>query len=90
MILLWPFTELMKLIEGSMLSGLGPNPPMSIAIAHMLFNLITTFILFFFINLMVKLATKVFKDKPNEQQTILDELLDYTLIEKSPTLLILC
>ncbi len=86
MILLWPFTELMKLIEGSMLSGLGPNPPMSIAIAHMLFNLITTFILFFFINLMVKLATKVFKDKPNEQQTILDELLDYTLIEKSPTL----
>lgn len=86
MILLWPFTELMKLIEGSMLSGLGPNPPMSIAIAHMLFNLITTFILFFFINLMVKLATKVFKDKPNEQQTILDELLDYSLIEKSPTL----
>lgn len=86
MILLCPFTELMKLIEGSMLSGLGPNPPMSIAIAHMLFNLITTFILFFFINLMVKLATKVFKDKPNEQQTILDELLDYTLIEKSPTL----
>lgn len=82
--LLWPFSQLMELIESSMLSGLGPHPKMSIAIAHLLFNFVTTFIMFFLIKLMVKLATKLFKDKPNEEQTILNSLLDYSLIEKSP------
>lgn len=84
--LLWPFSKLIELMEASILSGLGPKPPMSIAIAHGIFNLLTTFILFFFIPLMVKLATKVIKEKADEHQTILEELLDYTLIEKSPTL----
>ncbi len=82
--LLWPFSKLMELIEASMLSGLGPHPKMSIAVAHLIFNFITTFIMFFLIKLMVKLAEKLFKDKPNEKQTILDSLLDYSLIEKSP------
>lgn len=82
--LLWPFSQLMELIESSMLPGLGPHPKMSIAIAHLLFNFVTTFIMFFLIKLMVKLATKLFKDKPNEEQTILNSLLDYSLIEKSP------
>lgn len=86
MCLLWPFAKLIELIEASMLSGLGPHPAMSIAISHGLFNLITTLILYFFIPLMVKLATKVIKEKVDEQQSILEELLDYTLIEKSPTL----
>lgn len=84
MALLWPFSQLMELIEGSMLSGLGPHPKMSIAVAHLLFNFITTFIMFFLIKLMVKLAERLFKEKPNEKQTILDSLLDYSLIEKSP------
>ncbi len=86
MCLLWPFAKLIELIESSILSGLGPHPSMSIAVSHGLFNIITTLILFFFIPLMVKLATKVIKEKKDEQQTILEELLDYTLIEKSPTL----
>ncbi|MDE5714753.1 MAG: Na/Pi cotransporter family protein [Anaeroplasmataceae bacterium] len=86
MVLLWPFSKLIELIEASMLSGLGPRPRMTIAICHMLFNVITTVVMFFFIPLMVKLATKWIKDKPDEKQTILDELLDYSLIEKSPTL----
>lgn len=86
MAILWPYSWLVEQIEVTMLAGLGPHPAMSIAIAHVLFNLVTTFILYFFINLMVKIATKVIKDKPNEEQTILDELLDYTLIEKSSTL----
>ncbi|MDE7213779.1 MAG: Na/Pi cotransporter family protein, partial [Anaeroplasmataceae bacterium] len=82
--LLWPFSKLMEIIEGSMLSGLGPHPKMTIAIAHLLFNFVTTFIMFFLIKVMVKFTEKLFKDKPNEQQTILDSLLDYSLIEKSP------
>lgn len=85
MALLWPFSKLMDIIEGSMLAGLGPHPKMSIAIAHLIFNLVTTFIMFFLIKVTVILATKFFKDKPNEKQTILDSLLDYSLIEKSPT-----
>lgn len=84
MALLWPFSQLMMLIESSMLSGLGPHPRMSIAIAHLLFNLVTTCIMFFLIKVMVKIAEKLFKDKPAEEQTILDSLLDYSLIEKSP------
>lgn len=86
MALLWPFAKFIELLESSMLSGMGAHPPMSIALAHVIFNFVTTFILFFFIPLMVKLATKVIKEKPDENQTILEELLDYTLIEKSPTL----
>lgn len=86
MALLWPFAKFIELLESSMLSGMGSHPPMSIALAHVIFNFVTTFILFFFIPLMVKLATKVIKEKPDENQTILEELLDYTLIEKSPTL----
>ncbi|MDE7263851.1 MAG: Na/Pi cotransporter family protein [Anaeroplasmataceae bacterium] len=84
MAILWPFSRLMELIEGSMLSGLGPHPKMSIAVAHLLFNFLTTFIMFFLIKLMVKLAERLFKEKPNESQTILDSLLDYSLMEKSP------
>ncbi|MDE6661475.1 MAG: Na/Pi cotransporter family protein [Anaeroplasmataceae bacterium] len=82
--LLWPFSKLMEIIEGSMLSGLGPHPKMTIAIAHLLFNFVTTFIMFFLIKVMVKFTEKLFKDKPDEHQTILNSLLDYSLIEKSP------
>ncbi|MDE6047128.1 MAG: Na/Pi cotransporter family protein, partial [Anaeroplasmataceae bacterium] len=82
--LLWPFSKLMEIIESSMLSGLGPHPKMTIAIAHLLFNFVTTFIMFFLIKAMVKFTEKLFKDKPDEHQTILDSLLDYSLIEKSP------
>ncbi|MDE7161686.1 MAG: Na/Pi symporter, partial [Anaeroplasmataceae bacterium] len=53
MALLWPFSQLMEIIEGSMLSGLGPKPKMSIAVAHLIFNFITTFIMFFLIKFLV-------------------------------------
>lgn len=86
MILLWPYAELVGIIERTMLSGLGEHPEMSIAVGHMIFNVGTTIILYFLIGIIVKLATKVIKEKPNEEQTILEELLDYSLIEKSPTL----
>ncbi len=86
MALLWPYSKLIGLIESSILAGLGPHPSMSIAVAHGMFNIITTLILFFFIPLMVKLTEKIIRDKPDENQTILAELLDYSLIEKSPTL----
>lgn len=86
MVLLWPFNQAMIWIETTLLAGLGPHPAMSLAVAHMIFNLVTTFVLYFFINLMVKFATKVVKEKENPENALLEELLDYSLIEKSPTL----
>lgn len=90
MILLIPYSKLVLLIQDNLLSGLfGPNgepPKMTLAIAHMIFNLATTFILFFFIKQMVWVATKVIKDKEIPEDKIIDELLDYSLIEKSSIL----
>ncbi len=86
MILLWPYAQLVGIIERTMLAGLGVHPEMSIAVAHMIFNVVTTLILYFLIGIIVKITNKIIKDKPNEEQTILEELLDYSLIEKSPTL----
>ena len=86
MILLWPYSQLITLIENSLLSGLGEHPAMSIAVAHIIFNFVTTFILYFFIKLMVKLAELAIKESKEEHDTILDDLLDHKLIDNSPTL----
>ncbi len=92
MILLrWAFVPLMTVINdwlGTM-DAFGPNSKMTIAIAHMIFNFTTTFILFFFVKQMVFVACKIVKDKlsvEEEEKKMLDELLDYTLIEKSSSL----
>lgn len=84
-ILRFGFVPLMNLID----SNIGPNSKMTIAIAHIIFNTVTTFVLFFFVNQMVKVAYKVIKDEPSkdeEDQKLLDELLDFTLIKKSTAL----
>lgn len=90
MCILIPYSKLVGLIESTILSSIyqsnGAPLKMTLAIAHMIFNLTTTFILFFFIKQMVWLATKVIKDKANPQEKIIEELLDYSLIEKSSIL----
>ena len=59
---------------------------MTLAFAHIIFNFVTTFILYFFINKIVLLATKLIKDKENDEHKIVDELLDYSLINRSAVL----
>lgn len=89
MLALWPYNWLIQVIEKYCLSGLsvdGNPPAMTIAVAHFIFNFITTFILFFFIKQMVWLTEKIIKDKTPKEENILDELLDYSLIEKSSVL----
>ncbi len=86
MALIYPYSWITEQIEIHILAGLGPHPPMTLAIAHMIFNILTTLILFFFIPLMVKAATKAIKEKVDERQSILESLQDVSLIEKSPTL----
>ncbi len=84
MILLIPFTWLIQLIEDTILGPLGSEPSMTIAVAHMIFNLVTTFIMFFFVKKLVLLAQKVFKTVEDEEHE--DVLLDESIIESSTIL----
>lgn len=89
MILLrWAFVPAMEAVN-NLIAGPGNASRMTIAVAHFAFNFLTTFILFFFVNFMVKVACKLIKDEKTpleEQQQLLEELLDYSLIKKSPSL----
>lgn len=84
MILLKPFKELVELIENIVLKPMGSDPSMTIAVAHMIFNLVTTFIMYFFVKQLVKLSQKVFKTVEDEDNE--DVLLDETIIETSTIL----
>ena len=85
MILLVPYSSLVQLIETQLLKPMGANPSMTLAFAHIIFNTVTTLILYFLINKIVAFATKVIKDKEDEHK-IVDELLDYSLINRSSVL----
>lgn len=81
MIILIPFYHLMILIENTFLD---PNSKMTLSLAHMIFNLVTTIVMYFFINQLVKLAKKVIKEKVDDE--VEDVLLDESIIESSPVL----
>lgn len=66
---LYPFTKLIGLIETRLL---WPNAEMTLAIAHILFNVSTTLILMFFINQLVKLVVLILPSR--KPQTSLDTL----------------
>ena len=84
MILLLPFTWVVGLLETYLLGG--EPSPMTLAFAHIIFNVTTTLILYFLINKIVQLATKIIKDKDGSENKIIDELLDYSLINRSSVL----
>lgn len=78
-ILRFAYAPFIGLIE----STFNLNPKMTIAVAHFIFNIVATFILYFFIKYMVAFANKVIKGK-EEDNVILHGLSDYSLIERSP------
>lgn len=85
MILLYPFVLLLEPID----KALGGNSSMTLAIAHIIFNIVTTFVLFWFIKPICKVICKIVKGTPSVEEKgtkLLDELLDYSLIKKSPAL----
>ena len=85
MILLYPFVLLLEPID----KALGGNSSMTLAIAHIIFNIVTTFVLFWFIKPICKVICKIVKGNPSVEEEgtkLLDELLDYSLIKKSPAL----
>jgi phosphate:Na+ symporter len=78
MILLYPFTKLIHLIE----SNISMDPKMTIALAHVIFNIASTFVLFWFRNIMAKLAKRMFKSETDTNPIYLG-LEDYSLIKKN-------
>lgn len=78
MIFLYPYTALIAWLEKS----LNIAPKMVIALAHVIFNIVVTLILFWFRNLMAKLACKMFKSK-EDKNPIYVSLNDYSLIKKN-------
>ena len=58
--------------------------PMIIALAHLGFNIINSFVFLLLIRPLVYVCNKIIKDEPEE--SIAEHLLDYSLIQKSPTL----
>ncbi len=79
-----PFTLLMEWIDSAWFNGV--NKERTLAVAHIIFNVLTTFILYFFINYMVRLTNFIIHDQKDEREKIIDELLDYSLINKSSIL----
>lgn len=78
MIILYPYSMLITKIEE--LCHL--NGELTIALSHIIFNIVVTFVLFWFRNYMAKLACKMFKDKASTN-VIYRGLNDYSLIKKS-------
>ncbi len=84
MVLLWPYALSVEWFEDVFLGGVAQK--WTLSFAHVVFNVLTTFVLFFFIKQMQWVATKLIKDTEIKKEQIADELLDYTLIKKSPVL----
>ncbi len=81
MIILYPYTILIEKIE----SLCHLNGELTIAVSHIIFNIVVTFVLFWFRNYMSKLACKMFKDKTSTN-VIYRGLNDHSLIKKSTSM----
>ena len=81
MIILYPYSMLIEKIEE--LWHL--NGELTIAVSHIIFNIVVTFVLFWFRNLMAKVACKMFKDKTSTN-VIYRGLNDHSLIKKSTSM----
>jgi phosphate:Na+ symporter len=83
MILLVPYTKFIAYLETNVLHN--NNPEMTISFAHMSFNIINTFIFFWFIKYLVKAVTKIIPGDDNITSVNM-ETLQEDLIEEAPVL----
>ncbi len=83
MVFLTPYTKLIAFLEETVLHN--DNPAMTISFAHMGFNLLNTFIMFWFINQLVWLVTKIVRGDDGLIKVDVDSLHD-DLINESPIL----
>lgn len=83
--ILYPFAALMNYMQANV-KFLNDSPKATIALVHFIFNFTTTLILYFFINGLVKLVTKII---PYDEQELLKQKIDRlepALITKAPLL----
>ncbi len=77
LILLWPYTQLIQWIEDTFLVKMGEHPMMTISVAHVVFNVVSAFIMFWFINWLVKIATKIIPGKQDDD--VVKQLTNYSV-----------
>ncbi len=86
MMLLVPYTNFIQLLEDRFIDISDPNNmKLTISFAHMGFNLLNTFIMFFFIKQLVWLVTKLVRGDDNIIEVDVDSLSD-DLIAEAPVL----
>ncbi len=79
MLFLVPYTKLIRLLEVGILHD--SNPAMTISFAHMGFNILNTFIMFWFINQLVWLVTKIIRGDDGLIEINVDSLQDDLIFE---------
>ncbi len=83
----WAYVPLMNVIEKHLLAtASNPHPAMTIAMAHLVFNLVTSVLLFAFVKQLAALTIKLVPGKSDDVTTMENALMDYSLIKESPAL----
>lgn len=82
-ILLYPFTNLMQMMEDN-IPYFKHNPAHVIAAVHIVFNIVTTFVLCWFVKLLVKIVEKIIPLTESERLIKGVDKLEVSLIEQAP------
>lgn len=81
LIFLWPYHELVEWVERMFFE---PYSMATLAVAHVFMNVITTLILFWFIDLLIKFTHVIIKDKPYNDE--LEVIFSESLLQETPSL----
>jgi len=81
LIFLWPYHELVEWVERVFFE---PYSMATLAVAHVFMNVITTLILFWFIDLLIKFTHVIIKDKPYNDE--LEVIFSESLLQETPSL----
>lgn len=81
LILLWPYHEIIAWVENTFLE---PYSMATLAVAHVMMNVVTVLILFWFIDLLIKFTHVIIKDKPYNDE--LEVIFSESLLQETPSL----
>lgn len=81
LIFLWPYHEIVAWVENTFLE---PYSMATLAVAHVMMNVVTVLILFWFIDLLIKFTHVIIKDKPYNDE--LEVIFSESLLQETPSL----
>ncbi|MDY0210829.1 MAG: Na/Pi cotransporter family protein [Acholeplasma sp.] len=81
LVLLWPYYHMVSWVETHFL---GAYSMATLAFAHMFMNIVTTMILFFFMDRMIRIATFVIKEKKHNDE--LEVIIKESILQETPSL----